>query len=108
MIDYREIKFEEAIEHHLTHHGYSKAYSKNFDRALALDPTILLPFIRETQPAKGKIIADYHGRNAETVFLEEVTRAMDARAFLGTGPRRRPCEPEAIAGRRRQHPRRFR
>jgi hypothetical protein len=119
MIDYREIKFEEAVEHHLIHHGYSKADSKNFDRALtcishrtlrvalwrrlfslprrlssrrmdreplpphvsarvprrqpkrlrreqlapcrlkgdeksrlALDPTVLLPFIRETQPAK--------------------------------------------------------
>jgi type I restriction enzyme R subunit len=82
MIDYREIKFEEAIEHHLTHHGYSQADSKNFDRALALDPTVLLPFIRETQPAKWKIIADYHGKNAETVFLEEVTRAMDARGSL--------------------------
>jgi hypothetical protein len=34
MIDYREIKFEEAVEHHLIHHGYSKADSKNFDRAL--------------------------------------------------------------------------
>src|ERR1039458_1978877 len=77
MIDYREIKFEEAIEDHLTHHGYTKADSKNFDRALALDPTVLLAFIRETQPAKWKTIADYHGQNAETVFLEEVTRGMD-------------------------------
>src|ERR1039457_217526 len=82
MIDYREIKFEEAIEHHLTHHGYTKADSKNFDRALALDPTVLLPFIRETQPAKWKVIADYHGKSADTVFLEEVTRAMDARGSL--------------------------
>jgi type I restriction enzyme R subunit len=82
MIDYREIKFEEAIEHHLTHHGYTQADSKNFDRALALDPTVLLPFIRETQSAKWKIITDYHGKNAETVFLEEVTRAMDARGSL--------------------------
>ena len=32
MIDYREIKFEEAIEHYLTHSGgYSKADPKNFD-----------------------------------------------------------------------------
>jgi type I restriction enzyme R subunit len=82
MIDTREIKFEEAIEHHLTHHGYSKADSKNFDRALALDSTVLLPFIRETQAAKWKIITEYHGKNAETVFLEEVTRAMDARGSL--------------------------
>jgi hypothetical protein len=35
MIDTREIKFEEAIEHYLAHHGYSKADSKKFDRALA-------------------------------------------------------------------------
>jgi type I restriction enzyme R subunit len=82
MIDYREIKFEEAIEHYLSHHGYSKADSKNFDRALALDPTVLLPFIRETQSAKWKVITDYHGKNADTVFLEEVTRAMDARGSL--------------------------
>jgi type I restriction enzyme R subunit len=82
MIDYREIKFEEAIEHHLIHHGYTKADSKNFDRSLALDPTVLLPFVRETQPAKWKVIADYHAKNAETVFLEEVTRAMDARGSL--------------------------
>jgi type I restriction enzyme R subunit len=83
MIDYREIKFEEAIEHYLTHHGgYSKADPKNFDRALALDPTGLLPFIRQSQAVKWQVIADYHGKNAETVFLEEVTRAMDARGSL--------------------------
>jgi len=99
MIDYREIKFEEAIEHHLTHHGYTKADSKNFDRALALDPTVLLPFIRESQPAKWKIIADYHGKNAESVFLEEVTRAVPGISR----PKRNPLprtQPVAMAHRR--------
>src|ERR1039457_2939598 len=83
MIDYREIKFEEAIEHYLTHSGgYSKADPKNFDRDLALDPIVLLPFIRQSQAVKWQVIADYHGKNADTVFLEEVTRAMDARGSL--------------------------
>src|ERR1035437_5225208 len=82
MIDHREIKFEESIEHYLTNHGgYSKADPKNFDRDLALDPTVLLPFIRQSQPAKWKVIADYCN-NADTVCLAEVTRTMDARGSL--------------------------
>jgi type I restriction enzyme R subunit len=83
MIDYREIKFEDAIEDYLARKGgYAKADPRNFNRELALDPVVLLDFVRETQPAKWKVIADYHGANAETVFIEETARAMDSRGSL--------------------------
>ena len=50
-VDYREIAFEAAIEHWLIEEGgYRTADPANFDRVRALDPTLLLPFVRETQP----------------------------------------------------------
>ncbi|MBV8841525.1 MAG: type I restriction endonuclease subunit R [Bryobacterales bacterium] len=83
MTDHREIRFEDAIEHWLVNHGgYAKADPKNFDCDLALDPSVLIPFIRQTQASKWKIVAEYYGKTAEQVFLEEVTKAMDARGSL--------------------------
>ena len=49
--NYKEIAFEKAIEHHLlTVAGYTRAGPDMFDRDHAIDPTILIPFIQETQP----------------------------------------------------------
>ena len=50
-IDHREIAFEAAIEHHLLDvAGYTKADQANFDRESALDPTVFITFVKETQP----------------------------------------------------------
>jgi hypothetical protein len=55
MIDHREIKFEEAIEQSLNHHGgYSQADPKNFDRAFAIDPGTLLAFSANPSPPNGR------------------------------------------------------
>lgn len=46
-----EKAFETAIEHHLlTVAGYTRADPARFDCDHAIDPTIFIPFIQETQP----------------------------------------------------------
>ncbi len=80
---YKEIHFEAAIEDHLlTQAGYSKANSDNFDRERALDPTIVIPFIQETQPEKWRALEKMHGAAAETILLDDLCKAMDSRGSL--------------------------
>ena len=82
-VDYREKAFEAAIEDHLlTRVGYGKADRTNFDRERALDPTVLIPFIRETQPEKWSTLEKLHGVSTETVVLDDLCRAMDTRGAL--------------------------
>lgn len=82
-IDYRERAFEAAIEHWLIEEGgYRKADPANFDRTRALDPTLLLPFIRETQPKEWSAIEKHYGARAETVLLDDLVRALDSQGML--------------------------
>lgn len=68
-IDHREKAFEEAIEYSLlTDGGYIKADPANFDRERCLDPTILIPFIKETQPKEWQYLENSIKANAETVL----------------------------------------
>jgi type I restriction enzyme, R subunit len=81
--DYKEKAFEAAIEDHLlTKAGYAKADPNNFDRERALDPTILVPFIQETQPEKWKALDALHGANTAMVVLDDLYKAMDSRGIL--------------------------
>ena len=82
-VDHRERAFEAAIEHWLIEHGgYRKADPANFDRARALDPTLLLPFVRESQPKEWSAIEKHYGARAETALLDDLVRAMDTRGAL--------------------------
>lgn len=53
-VDDREKQFESQIEAHLLDNGYSKAERKNCDRERAIDPTVFVPFIQNTQSGKRK------------------------------------------------------
>lgn len=80
---HKEISFEAEIESHLLEHGgYLSGNPANFDRKRCLDPTVLIPFIQATQPKTWKTIADYHGANAETVLLDDLTRALAGQGML--------------------------
>ena len=55
-----EQAFESAIENHLlTKGGYIKGNPDTYDPTRAFDPTVLLNFIKETQPEKWEYIKNY-------------------------------------------------
>lgn len=81
--DHTEKAFEAAIEHHLLERGgYVKADPKNFDRERAIDPTILIPFLQETQPEKWQALEKLHGASTAEVVLDDICKAMDGRGSL--------------------------
>ncbi|MHB8698682.1 MAG: type I restriction endonuclease subunit R [Sulfuricaulis sp.] len=80
---HREIRFEDAIEVSLlTQGGYTKANRDNFNREHALDPTILLPFIKDTQPKLWEPIVAYYGKDAESQVLDDLCKALDSQGVL--------------------------
>ena len=82
-VDHREIAFEAAIEDSLlTSGGYAKADPANFDRQRAVDPTVLVPFIQETQPDLWASLESIHGADTETVLLDDLCKAMDSQGSL--------------------------
>jgi len=82
-VDHRERAFEEAIEHHLTSAaGYAKADPDNFDRERGIDPTVLIPFLRETQPDTWQALEKLHSTNTEAVVLDDLCKAMDSQGSL--------------------------
>ena len=49
-VDHREVAFETAIEEHLLDAaGYAHANPADFDPQRAIDPTVFLAFVQETQ-----------------------------------------------------------
>ena len=61
-VDHREKPFEAAIEDSLlSQGGYAKADPRNFDKERCLDPTILLSFLKETQPKEWTALEKLHG-----------------------------------------------
>ncbi|WP_103664210.1 type I restriction endonuclease subunit R [Gracilimonas amylolytica] len=83
-VNYKEIAFEQAIEAFLLTEegGYDSVHSKAFDKESALFPTILLPFIQETQPKAWKAIESFHGKDTESFILKELRLAIDHQGLL--------------------------
>jgi len=82
-IDHTERAFEAAIEDSLlTNGGYSKADPENFDRSRCLDPTVLIPFIQETQAEVWQALENIHGPATENVLLDDLCKAMDSQGSL--------------------------
>jgi len=76
---YTEKAFEAAIENHLlTQGGYGKGDPDTFDRQRALDSSVLLPFIRETQPREWEYLKNLQGDRAEEFFLNDLCSALDS------------------------------
>ncbi|HHK41893.1 MAG TPA: type I restriction endonuclease subunit R, partial [Planctomycetaceae bacterium] len=82
-VDHSEKAFEAAIEAQLLERGgYTKADPAHFDRERALDPTVLLPFLNETQPEKWEALEQILGTDTPHVVLDEVCKAMNSRGSL--------------------------
>ena len=78
-VDHREIAFEKAIEWYLLEHGgYLKGNKETFDPARCLDPSVLIPFIKETQPKEWEYLANLQKDRAEQVLLDELGKALDS------------------------------
>lgn len=79
-----EFDFEVAIESWLVNHaGYIKADSQQFDTELALDPTTLLSFIKDTQEdVYNKLTASYGKSNAEGSIIKRIASECDSRGLL--------------------------
>lgn len=81
--DHRERAFEAAIEYHLvTAGGYIKADPLNFDQVRSIDATVLVPFLRETQPETWQALEKLHGGSTEAVVLDDLCKAMDSEGSL--------------------------
>lgn len=81
-VNHREIAFEAAIEDHLLKNGYSKASPENFDREMAIDPTILVSFIQETQDKTWQALEKLHGANTQDIILSDLCKSMASRGSL--------------------------
>lgn len=73
----REIAYEKAIGWHLIEQGgYLKGNQEAFDPVRCLDPSVLIPFIKETQPKEWKYLANLQKDRAKTVLLDELGKAL--------------------------------
>lgn len=82
-VDHRERRFEDAIEHSLlTAGGYAKGDPVLFDRERALDPSILIPFIKSTQPKQWAPIEKYYGADAPKSVLDDLCKALGSDGAL--------------------------
>ncbi len=82
-VNHRERPFEQAIEHSLlTAGGYAKGDPALFDRERALDPSILIPFIKTTQSKQWAPIEKYYGADAPKAVLDDLCKALESDGAL--------------------------
>ena len=69
--DHKEKKLEEAIEHYLiTEGGYIKGDGSLYDKELAIEPTTLLAFIKDTQQKEWDKYKAVYGSGSEKAFID--------------------------------------
>jgi hypothetical protein len=79
--DYRKVAFEDAIEHHLlSQAGYQRADPRDFDREGAIDPTVFLAFVQESQPETWQSLEKLHGGALRRWFWMPCAKGWTARA----------------------------
>lgn len=78
-INYKEIAFEQAIERYLIDYGgYDRGDVRSFDAKRALDTTVLIPFIRETQKDEWDYLERILKEKTEETILDELLKALDS------------------------------
>lgn len=78
-IDHSEKAFETAIENHLiTQAGYISGSRDAFDLERCIDTTILLPFIKETQPREWEYLYNIQKDRAEETLLDDLCKALNS------------------------------
>ena len=73
--DLKEKRFEQDIEEYLiTNGGYQKGNPKNFNRALALDTTTFITFLKESQPKSWERYEKIYGSDSEKQVIDRFCR----------------------------------
>jgi type I restriction enzyme R subunit len=79
-----EAAFETVIEQHLLGHGYFAVSRDGFDRERAIFPSVVLDFIRDTQPREWAKLEALHGSKTGEQILSDLCKWMDANGSLAT------------------------
>lgn len=79
-----EAAFETVIEHHLLGHGYVAVARDGFDRERAIFPSVVLDFIKDTQPKEWAKLEALHGPKTGEQILTDLCKWMDANGSLAT------------------------
>ena len=80
----REISFESVIETHLLANGYAGIDRAGFNRERAIFPSVVLDFIRETQPKEWEKLEALHGDKTGEQIIGDLCKWMDANGALAT------------------------
>jgi type I restriction enzyme, R subunit len=75
-----EAAFETAIEHHVLGHDYVAISRDGFDRERAIFPSVVLDFIKDTQPKEWGKLEALHGPKTGEQILTDLCKWMDATA----------------------------
>lgn len=76
--NYKEIAFETTIENYLISAGYSKRSSTFFDPKKSLDPSLILDFIKQTQPKEWDYLKSIKKNETEQTLLDSLCHALDS------------------------------
>lgn len=79
-----EAAFETVIEHHLLGHGYVAIARDGFDRERAIFPSVVLDFIKDTQPKEWAKLEALHGPKTGEQILTDLCKWMDVSGSLAT------------------------
>ena len=87
-----ERAFEAQIEDHLiANGGHRRGDASGFDRARAIFPAEIAPFIKATQLKEWQQLERLHGSNTESVILNDLVKALDMQGSLATLRHRFKC-----------------
>ena len=79
-----EAAFETVIEQHLLGHGYVAVPREGFDRERAIFPSVVLDFIKDTQPREWAKLEALHGSRTGEQILTDLCKWMDINGSLVT------------------------
>ncbi|HDY6591257.1 TPA: type I restriction endonuclease subunit R, partial [Staphylococcus aureus] len=85
MIKNKEINFEQDIEASLVQYGGWESVrfqDTHYDANIALDPTVLLEFVKQTQPKNWKRYVSIYRTNAEQKFLKRLNEEITNHGIL--------------------------
>lgn len=80
----KEAAFEAVIEQHLLAHGYATVAREAFSRELAVYPSEVLAFIRDTQPQEWAKLEALHGDKTGDQIIGDLCKWMDSHGSLAT------------------------
>jgi type I restriction enzyme R subunit len=83
-VDHSEANLEATIESVLADdHGYRvRAWNENYDRALCLDPELVVQFVLTTQPKIWEKLKQQHGEDVKSRFLKRLAKEVESRGTL--------------------------